>query len=187
VEQLAETAVRGRIRLRRWRDSDIDRLHLAVNDSLVHLRPWIPWALQDYTRDSAIAFITDSRQLWTTGDRYDYAVVVNDELAGGCGLHRRIGEGGLEIGYWLHPAYTGQGIATEAVTALTALAFALPDIDHLQIWHDAANTASAGIPRRLGFTEIDRRTPPREPSVPGRLGVDVIWQLTRDTSTDAER
>jgi RimJ/RimL family protein N-acetyltransferase len=41
-------------------------------------------------------------------------------VIGSSGLMRRIGPGGLDIGYWLHPAWTGKGLATTAVAALTA-------------------------------------------------------------------
>jgi RimJ/RimL family protein N-acetyltransferase len=85
----------------------------------------------------------------------------------------------LEIGYWLHPAHTGHGYATTAAGLLVEEAFALPWVARVQIWHDAANAASAGVPRRLGFTEIARRTPPREPAFGGEVGIDVIWELTR--------
>lgn len=41
-------------------------------------------------------------------------MVVGDEVVGGCGLHRRVGPGGLEIGYWVHAAWTRRGIAAAA-------------------------------------------------------------------------
>lgn len=100
-----------------------------------------------------------------------YAITTADAVVGSCGLMRRIGPGGLEIGYWLPPAYTGRGLATAAVAALVRQAFTLEDIDRVEIVHDAANTASGGVPRRLGFTEIDgaplrnvRSPPARAPS-----------------------
>jgi ribosomal-protein-serine acetyltransferase len=34
------------------------------------------------------------------------------------------------------------------------------------------------VPRRLGFTEVARRSPPREPAFGGEVGIDVIWELT---------
>ncbi|MFC3895958.1 hypothetical protein ACFOWZ_31165 [Lentzea rhizosphaerae] len=49
----------------------------------------------------------------------------------------------------------------------------------VQIWHDEANVASSGVPRRLGFTEIERRTPSRQPAIGKRVGVDVVWELRR--------
>jgi ribosomal-protein-serine acetyltransferase len=92
---------------------------------------------------------------------------------------RRIGPGGLEIGYWLHPAYTGRGLATAAVAALVGQAFALPDIDRVEIVHGAANTASGGVPRRLGFTVIQRRTRVHGAVAPGEVGIEVVWRLLR--------
>jgi ribosomal-protein-serine acetyltransferase len=81
---------------------------------------------------------------------------------------RRIGPGGLEIGYWLHAASTGRGLATAAVAALVGQAFALPDIERVEIVHDQANIASGAIPRRLGFTEIQRAPGRKVRSHPAR-------------------
>ena len=85
----------------------------------------------------------------------------------------------VEIGYWLHPAHTGRGLATAAAAELVEFAFGLDGVRRVQIWHDAANLASGGVPRRLGFTEIDRRTPPREPAFGDEAGVDVVWELLK--------
>ena len=37
----------------------------------------------------------------------------DDAVVGGCGLHGRLDEHGLEIGYWVHVDRIGQGLATE--------------------------------------------------------------------------
>jgi len=168
------------VRLRRWRVTDVDVLHRVVNESLPHLRPWMVWAAGDYDHDAAADFLARCERGWSTGEAYSYAITVAGEVAGGCGLERRIGPGALEIGYWLHPAHTGRGLVTYAAAALVEQAFELAGIERVQIWHDAANTASAGVPRRLGFTEIDRRTPPRYPLTSAEVGIDVVWELTRD-------
>jgi ribosomal-protein-serine acetyltransferase len=57
-----------------------------------------------------------------------------------------VGDGGLEIGYWVHGDWTGRGIATDAAVALTDAALGLPGIDWVEIYHDAANVASGRIP-----------------------------------------
>lgn len=171
--------VRGDVRLRRWHAADIDELQRVVNEALPHLRPWMLWAAGDYDHAAAADFLARYDRYWGSGEAYSYAITVAGEVVGACGLERRIEEGGLEVGYWLHPRHTGRGLATMASAALAEQAFELPGIERLQIWHDAANTASAGVPRRLGFTEIARRTPPRDPLAPGEVGVDVVWQLIR--------
>ena len=49
---------------------------------------------------------------------------------------------------------TGHGYITEAVAALTRVAFAFPDIDRLEIRCDPRNVPSAAIPRRIGYRHI---------------------------------
>ena len=91
----------------------------------------------------------------------------------------RTGPGGLEIGYWVDPGHTRQGLATAAAGALTEAAFALPATDRVEIKHDQGNVASEGVPRRLGFTRIGRQPYPGGPMAPAETGVDVLWRLTR--------
>ncbi|WP_280369019.1 GNAT family N-acetyltransferase [Nocardia wallacei] len=177
----AETLTHGRVQLRRVRRTDEDTLYRLINESLAHLRPWMGWVSPEgeHPRAAIADYLTRADQNWLAGDSFSYAILVSDTMIGACGLENRIGPGALEIGYWLHPAHTGRGYATESAAALITAAFTLPTIDRVQIWHDAANTASAGVPHRLGFTEIARRTPPRDPLAPAEIGTDVIWEFTR--------
>jgi len=100
-------------------------------------------------------------------------------MAGSCGLMARIGAGGLEIGYWVHRAYTRRGLATAASAALVEQAFRLPGVERVEIVHDELNVASGGVPRKLGFTEVERR--PLDFCPPAGNGVGVVWQLTRQS------
>jgi len=38
---------------------------------------------------------------WASGDAFAYAIVVGDQIVGSAGLHRRVDDGGLEIGHWV--------------------------------------------------------------------------------------
>jgi ribosomal-protein-serine acetyltransferase len=58
-------------------------------------------------------------------------------------------------------------------------AFALPDVDRVEIIHDLNNARSGGVPRRLGFTEIERRTRGQQPAASGECGIEVVWRLTQ--------
>jgi ribosomal-protein-serine acetyltransferase len=162
--------------LRRWRTRDLDASCAAVYASLEHLRPWMPWAV-DFSRAAQADFLAGCDRDWRAGVAFNYAMVVNDEIAGSAGLMARIGAGGLEIGYWVHTAYTRRGFATVASAALVEQAFALPGIDRVQIIHDELNLASGGVPRKLGFTAITRRPLSHKPL--GGTGVGVVWELTR--------
>jgi len=162
--------------LRRWRVADLEESCQAILASLGHLRPWMPWAA-NFSRASHAEFLTGCERDWASGAAYSYAIVVDGAIAGSVGLMARIGPGGLEIGYWVHPAYTRRGLATAASAALTDQAFALPGIDRVEIVHDEMNAASGGVPRKLGFTEIGRR--PLDEKPPSGTGIGVVWEMTR--------
>ena len=171
-----ELVVHAPVTLRRFRAEDNDALYRAVTESLNHLRPWLPWA-QDYSRESADEYLAGSIRHWDDGTEYNYAILAGGVLAGSAGLMARIGPGGLEIGYWVHHAYTGRGLATAAAEALVEQAFGLPGVDHVEIVHDELNVPSGKIPARLGFTEIERR--PLDQPPPGGTGTGVVWRRTR--------
>src|SRR6516162_965863 len=169
------------VTLRRFRPDDLDALFQAVTESLEHLRPWMPWAA-DYSLASAEEYLARSIMGWGEGTEYNYAVLTaagdgSCALAGAAGLMARIGPGGLEIGYWVHRAYTRRGLATAASAALVGQAFRLPGVDRVEIVTDELNVASGGVPRKLGFTEVGRR--PIEPTSAPGTGTGVVWRLVR--------
>src|SRR5271165_7031817 len=166
----------GPLTLRRYRDDDLDDLVRAVTESEDHLRPWLPW-VTGHSVESEAAFLAQSARDWESGIAYNYAIRTEGALAGGIGLMARIGPGGLEIGYWVHRAFTRRGLATAASAALVEQAFRLPGVDRVEIVHDELNVASGGVPRKLGFTEVGRRA--IEPPPPAGTGVGVVWRLVR--------
>jgi RimJ/RimL family protein N-acetyltransferase len=106
-------------------------------------------------------------------------VFLADRVVGGCGLHRRIAPDGLEIGYWIHSSFVRGGLATEVARLLTNAALARREITHVEIHHDRANVASAGIPRKLGFQFIGERRD--EPAAPADLGIECRWRMDKRT------
>jgi RimJ/RimL family protein N-acetyltransferase len=106
-------------------------------------------------------------------------------LVGTIGLHRRVAEDAIEIGYWIAAGQTRRGYGTAAARAVTSLAAALPGIRHVEIHCDEANVASAAIPRKLGY-RLDR-TEPHEPEAPGERGRRLIWIWDSDGGPDGAR
>jgi len=184
MQRPPEVLSHGQARLRRWRGADADTVYRVASDCLDHLRPWMPWA-HGYDRAEAARFMALCEHDWDNGLAYHYAVLSDGAVAGSCGMMRRVGAGsdGMEIGYWLHPAYTGRGLATDASAALVEQAFALPGVDQVVIVHDVANTSSRGIPRRLGFDLLERRAQTQPASAPGEAGVELVWRLTREQAS----
>ena len=166
----------GPATLRRYREDDLDALVQAVSESEDHLGPWLPW-VAGHSRESEAEFLARAALDWESGTAYNYAMIAEGTLAGGIALMARIGPGGLEIGYWVHQAWTRRGLATAASAALVDQAFRLPGVDRVEIVHDELNVASAGVPRKLGFTEVGRR--PIDPPAPSGTGIGVVWRLVR--------
>ncbi|WP_351235042.1 GNAT family N-acetyltransferase [Streptomyces sp. NPDC002133] len=177
MEEPAEILSSDQVELRRWRMSDLDALDRAIYESVDHLVPWMPWAA-DHERQQTSDFLARNQEEWATRQAFGYAITSDAVVIGSCGLYRRIGDGGLDIGYWLHPHWTGRGLATMAAAALVSQGFQLAGIDRVEIHHDAANPASGAVALRLGFTEVERTRPPEGPVAPGEVGIDVVWRMT---------
>jgi len=177
-------AVRDGLRLRRWQLDDGPLLAAAVVASRDHLRPWMPW-VGLYDEDpvgAAEAFLHERAPAWAAGSTLAYAVVERDpagveRTVGAVGLENRIGQAGLEIGYWLVPDATGRGLVTAAVRALGTAALALAPVRRLEIHHDVANTRSGAVPARLGWRRVGER--PRALEARGECGTTVVWETVR--------
>jgi RimJ/RimL family protein N-acetyltransferase len=168
--------------LRRYRESDVAALVVAVNESADHLRPWMPWAARPATVEAMRAFVAGATADFDAGRTFGYVVrdVTKQTIVGGSGLHTRRGSGVLEIGYWVHRHWVRRGIASAAAGALTATAFSLDGITRVEIRCDATNVASAGVPRRLGFTL--ESVVSRPPDAPGETGREMVWVATNPLS-----
>lgn len=170
---------RGGLLLRRWRPDDAAALGRAVAESAEHLRPWMRWmALEPQTLAERRAMLTAREREWERGGDVLLGIFAGGRIAGSCGLHRRRGPAVLELGYWIHPGQTRRGLATEAARLLTDAAFAVPGIAYVEVHHDRANVASAGVPRRLGFRF--EGTAPDHVTAPAEAGVDCTWRMEQE-------
>jgi ribosomal-protein-serine acetyltransferase len=164
--------------LRRWVVGDAEALHAVIAESAAHLRPWVTWVDEEDTSvERRRMFIAEREREWQAGGSVLLGMFVGERIAGGCSLIVRADETAvLEIGYWLHPAFRGHGLATRAARLLTEAALALPGVRAVEIRHDQANAASTGVPRRLGYTRVGN-APNRAPA-PADSGTDLVWRRT---------
>ncbi|MEJ2212183.1 MAG: GNAT family N-acetyltransferase [Anaerolineae bacterium] len=105
-----------RLVIRCWRPADAPLLNAAVEASLDHLSPWMPWARGE--QDDVEARVQRLRQWRAYFDRdedYFYGIwnPAEDAVLGATGLHTRRGPGAREIGYWIHVDHINRGLATE--------------------------------------------------------------------------
>ena len=144
-----------RLVIRCYNPSDAPLLAESVTESLEHLRPWMPWVYNEPEPiEEKIRRLKLFRGNFDLGQNFTYGIFNLEEtkLMGGTGLHTRLGENELEIGYWIHKDHINQGLVTESTAALVKVAFEIIHVHRLEIHCDPENFASAAVPRKLGFT-----------------------------------
>jgi len=144
-----------RLLVRCYNPSDAPLVAESVTESLEHLRPWMPWAASEPEPiEARVQRLKSFRGMFDLGQNFTYGIfnLEDTRLLGGTGLHTRMGENELEIGYWIHKDFVNQGLTTESTAALVKVAFELIRVHRLEIHCDPGNLASAAIPRKLGFT-----------------------------------
>jgi len=144
-----------RLVIRCYQPSDLNLLANSIHENIEHLKPWMPWAhFEPTSLDEKLSRLVRFRGLFDTHQDCIYGIFNKDEsvLVGGTGLHPRLGEQELEIGYWIHKDYINQGLVTESTSSLIQVAFEVLHTHRIEIHCHPSNYASAAIPRKLGFT-----------------------------------
>jgi RimJ/RimL family protein N-acetyltransferase len=161
--------------------ADAPMLADAVAASLDHLRPWMPWVrFEPQALEARVQWLRVRRASFDTDEEYAYLILTPDEgeVVGGIGLHRSVGEGALELGYWIHARHAGRGYATEATAALTRAAFEINGVERMEIRCGPRNERSAAVPRKLGYT-LDGMLRASVPGVDGAMRDTLVWSLLR--------
>lgn len=88
-----------RLTIRCWEPRDAPLLKDALDTSLDHLRPWIPWAADEpKPLDEKAELLRTFRGRFDLGEDFLYGIFTHDEteVVGGTGLHTRVGSGAFE-------------------------------------------------------------------------------------------
>ena len=172
--------VTQRLVVRCWEPCDAPMLKEAIDSSVDHLRPWMPWAAHEpQPLDQKVQLLRGFRGRFDLGQDFTYGIfdAGEREALGGTGLHTRVGEDAFETGYWIRESRAGEGLATETAAALTRVAFDVCGVDRMEIRTDPANERSRAIPLKLGYAEeavLRRRLRQPEPRDV------VVYTLFRD-------
>jgi RimJ/RimL family protein N-acetyltransferase len=170
--------VTGRTVVRCWNPADAPLLKAAIDASLDHLRPWMPWAADHPQPVEQVAgLLRRFRGEFDLGQDFVYGVFDREErqVLGGTGLHTRRGEDVLEIGYWIHAQHINRGIATEISAALTRVAFEVHRVRRVEIYCVAQNVRSAAVPAKLAY--VHEATLAQRVQDQGEWRDMMIWSL----------
>jgi RimJ/RimL family protein N-acetyltransferase len=135
--------------------SDIPFDYQAIKESIKELKPWMPWATEDYTLETCEESIRGAIAKYLTKE--DFRLLFFDKetgkLIGSSGLHRidwRVPK--FEIGYWCRTCETRKGYVTEVVRGLSKMCFEKLNAARVEIVCDDLNIKSAAVAERCGFT-----------------------------------
>jgi ribosomal-protein-serine acetyltransferase len=137
------------------RPEDAEALAAAVLESLPELIPWMEWASDAYTVDSARQWIADQPAKFESRTAFEFFIKdASGALLGVCGINRISAppQRFANLGYWVRSSATGKGIAPAAVRRLAEWAFRETDLIRQEIVVAVGNERSRRVAEKAGGT-----------------------------------
>ena len=173
----------GGAHLRLLAPEDAPLVFGIVDRDRERLRRWLPWVDGSIGPADTRAFIEAT--IATQGREYIYGIWAVDGFAGCVGLHTDLENRSAMIGYWVDQNHEGQGLVTQASSALTDIAFQSLLMHRVWLSADPDNTRSCAVAERLGFR---REGVHREDTiVNGQFRDTVIYAVLEDGWRPSER
>lgn len=176
-------------------------LYAAVLESMDELRPWMHWAQAPPSPEASEIWCRRQQAAFLL--RQDLPMLMFERAIGGsggthgrllgaCGLHRIDWRARrFELGYWARRGHNGQGYVTEAVRALTRMAFERLGAQRLELRMDELNEASQRVAEAAGYefeallhrekAGVDGTL--RDTRVYARMPPKVEWRASADQAT----
>lgn len=143
-----------RLLIRAAEPQDAQMLYQAASQSIEMLKPWMPWAKDGVTIEALTAFCRQAyAKYWLNEDvTIFFLLKINGNFVGSSGLHRANWTlRQFEIGYWGNIDYSGQGLMTEGVRALSDYAMQSLRANRVFLRIDDRNHKSWRLAERAHF------------------------------------
>jgi ribosomal-protein-serine acetyltransferase len=143
-----------RVLIRALRAGDGSLVYPSVRESLAELRRWMPWATDDYNRETCEEWCRRAAADILLRKQLGYAILLRKDgrHIGGIGAGKiNWNVPACEIGYWVHTAHTKRGYATEAVGILLGMLRDRLGMKRVEIRCHSENRASRRVAERAGF------------------------------------
>ena len=147
------TLTDGVITLRPFQFGDEAALYRAVRESIPEIEPWMSWANDSYTMDTALNFVTVTRAHWSDGTLYGFSITdaKTGEIMGGCSLnHIHPIYHFCNLGYWVRTSRRGEGIAGRAAKLVARFAFEKVKLIRAEIVIAVGNELSRRVAEKIG-------------------------------------
>jgi ribosomal-protein-serine acetyltransferase len=143
-----------RLLLRTPRAGDGEIITPTVRESLAELKPWMPWATDDYSVQAGEEWCRRAAANFISRTQLQFLIFLKAENRhiGNIGAFNFIWEiPSCEIGCWLHTARTHQGFMTEATQCLMELLRDILRMQRVQIRAETDNAKSGRVAELAGF------------------------------------
>lgn len=144
--------VNNNITLKSLEANDAKDIFHIIDTQRAYLGEWLPFV--DFTKrlNDSEAFVKSVVEAPQDKFEHVFSIRKNDQFIGLIGFKStdKI-NAKTEIGYWISQDYQKQGIVTESVKRICALAFQELQMNRIQIKCAVGNLPSRNIPIKLGF------------------------------------
>jgi RimJ/RimL family protein N-acetyltransferase len=169
-----------RLILRSPLHGDGPTLNEAILETWEALHHWMPWAREQPTVDETEERARQSRTNFVSRVDLPMLMFLRDQptvVVGATGLHRMDWTvPRFEIGYWVRRSYEGKGYVSEAVRALTRLAFGALGAERVEIHCGHRNVRSQRVAERCGFV-VEGRLRNQRRETTGELRDTLVYAL----------
>lgn len=137
-----------------YTSNDTDELYQLVVSSAEHLRPWMPWLHENYSREDTQSWVELCVRDWELGRAFRYlAKSSNGSIVGTVGLDQIDSAHKIcELGYWVGSSALNRGVATQACLLAAKAAFEHYGLMRIQINILTDNAPSNRVALKLGAT-----------------------------------
>ena len=147
------TLTDGIVTLRAFEFGEEKGLLQAVQESIPELEPWMSWANENYTNETALNFITLTRAYWSNASMYALAITdaKTGAILGGCSLsHLHPVYHFCNLGYWVRTSRQREGIAGRATQLAARFAFEKIHLIRAEIVIAVGNEPSRRVAEKVG-------------------------------------
>lgn len=140
------------IKLVQLQTSQADRLFELTDNNRDYLGEFLPWVPYVKTVDDSRKHIEETLENRAKGSTFTYGIAYDGEVVGDISLRNmKDVSRSPEIGYWISPDYSGKGLTTRSVQALTKIGLEALGLEEIIIRANPDNVASNKVAEKSGY------------------------------------
>lgn len=136
-----------------------EEMYALVDANREHVARWMPWPDHTNSPDDARAYAERSLREFAEQKAIGLSILVDGKIVGGTGWTDwkdttdalGVRHASADIGYWIAEGFSGKGIVTRCVEALSRHAFEAYDLHRLTIRAEPENPRSWKVAERCGY------------------------------------